>query len=124
MKIIWLIGIISVLVGCTQHLNNKRSDHLDLVEANGTVEFDKRIWKEPDPAQRRKMLASLFDRHTFVDKKNDYVYTLFGTSTSYYGYDEDPSYSIDLSGEQFQLQFGHNHSDSPGSIVHVVLEKM
>jgi hypothetical protein len=65
------------------------------------------------------MVADLMTRNRFVGSKNDEVVKLLGEVSCYVYYGDEPCYLLSLEGHRYQLEFGVNHSDRPGTVIDV-----
>jgi hypothetical protein len=90
---------------------------------HGDRPFTPAAWRGADPAARGRMLASLATQHRLVGLPRDSVVALLGPGQCYVLYDDEPCYWLLLGGQPTQLAFGVNHSDAPGRIVSVSLER-
>jgi len=88
----------------------------------GSATFTAEGWRNADSKLRATMVADLIKRHDFVGGKYEAVTGVLGASTCYADYDDIPCYLVEgVRGGRQQLVFGVNHSDRPGTVIHVSL---
>jgi hypothetical protein len=88
-----------------------------LIRRHRSATFTQAAWRAGDSKQRAGMLASLFQQHEFIGRKNQEVFALLGPSTCYSDYEDVPCYLVEFSdGNKRSLAFSVNHSDDTGRV--------
>jgi hypothetical protein len=85
--------------------------------------FDSLAWRSGRPDVRGEMLTDLARRHRFVGGKLKTVTDLLGPPECYAYYDDMPCYGVQFDQAKYRLLFSVNHSDRPGTIIFVDLDK-
>jgi len=85
--------------------------------------FHSALWQAKDPNARDQMVADLARGHQLTGVNTSAITSLLGPSECYVNYDDEPCYEFAFDGAKHRLEFSVNHSDQPGRVIDVSIEK-